>query len=399
MAPRQERKQVQDTIRLASPLFYERDYFDFRNNTLSQRLIANKFVYLISHFGPNGRISMGGYSGYTGYDGILYNAIIKQKMMILPGDYYIFVADKPLDNYLNKINKDICSGPIKIVPDTKEVFSPGRGVGLFSREIYVERLFYCNHIIGNYYEGTAMLVRRYGLGKNNTKAIFIIGRLHGNEEGAENSIKIMEDYIKENPHVVPANTSVFILSPASKTSDRNISGIDPNRNFLDKDIDRLNETKAIAYFTKKIAQEWKSLTIISAHQYNNVTGQRKKNGTGFVFPLYDLTPEGLKDIEGKPGDYKEKMTKGKHYNNSKTSEILAKKFSEIVKFQYEPMWLYNQESNKAEMYPGEYIYFVSRLNKPSVNMIEYEIPLSDSVIDNNNTRNGLISYLLFLLGG
>jgi hypothetical protein len=403
MAGGKEKTTAQDIIRLASPIFYEIDIFDFRDNTLSQRSIDNKFVYLISYFDSNGKIGGRVYFGFTGNDGILYDETKRHRIMILPGDYYIFVAENPLDDFLNKITKDICNGPFKIDSDTKEVLFPGKGVKLCSEEVYVERLFYSTHVIGNFSNETKILVRRYGFGKGNDKAIFLIGRIHGNESGAENSIRVMEDYLIENPSIVLANTSVFILTPASKTSDRLIRNIDPNRNFMDNDINRLNETQAIAHFTRTIAQQWKNFTIISAHQYNDIDGLRPTRGVGYVFPLYDLTEKGLRAISGKRGGDIVYMEKGSNpdYTNPKSSEILAKKFAELVQFTYEPMWYYAKNPDKAEMYPGEYIYFISRINiqlHKSVRIIEYEIPRSDEEIETENTKNGLIGFIVVLLG-
>ena len=415
----------QDTIRLASPIFYEIDLFDFRNDESSPRLIANKFVYLISQFSSNGKINGRVYLGFTRNDGILYDETKGHRIMILPGDYYIFVAENPLDNFLDKIIQDICCGPIGILPGTKEVLFPGEGVKLCSKEIYVKRLFYSSFKIGDFSNrtqsirpgvGREMIVRRYGFGRGNNRAIFLIGRMHGNEDGAEESIKIMENYIIENPSIVPVGTSVYILNPASNTNYRRIHrkdtdysknpdndlsiSIDPNRNFLDKDIERLEETKAIAMFTRKIAgQKWANFTIVSSHQYNNETGQRQTEGKGFVFPLYELKPSGKSAIARKSGDAKVIMKENEHYAATKDSFDLAKIFEGLVKYEYEPLWLHNlQRNDGGEMYPGEYMYFVSRLNA-SIRMIEYEVPQRDKEIKIDATRTGLIAFIQSLLEG
>lgn len=414
--------QTEDVIRLASPIFYEVDIFDLRENKLNMRLISNKFVYLISYFNPSGRIAGRVYFGYTNNYGILYDETRRHRMMILPGKYFIFVTEKPIDNYHYKIARHNCNEPINIVPDTKEIIIPGKGVILCTETIYAEKLFHSSFKIGNFSNRTQrirsgmrneMIVRRYGIGMVNGRAIFLIGRLHGTEGGAENSIKIMEDYIKENPCIVPVDTSVFILNPASNTIYRNIHrinsnyninpdnnlsiSIDPNRNFLDRDIERLNETEAIAFFTRKlIEQQWRDITIISAHQYNDEDGQRPTTGKGWVFPLYELMQDGIKEVTGKNGNTKIEMKENIHYTVHRNSSIYARVFENFVKFEYEPMWLNNSNDDKGEMYPGEYIYYISRLNS-SISMIEYEIPQSDKDIEINDTRNGLIAYIRFLL--
>jgi len=269
----------------------------------------------------------------------------------------------------------------------------------------VQEPFFGNQIIGRFTNGTDMYIRRYGYGKDNKNAIFFIARIHGNEDGAERSVRIIENFLIENPSLVLENTSVFFLNPASVEKSRHIynekhpNGEDPNRNFLDLD---LNETKAIASFIEKLALNWENVTVISSHHYNDTEGERRSNGIGWVFPLYNLTQAGLRIIEGRSGSAIIILKRGDgfHYTNSRASDDLARIFSQLVNYQYEPMWQYNHNTNEAQMYPGELLYFISRLNQrlsKSVRVIEFEVPLSDRFIESINTRNGLISFIKYLL--
>ena len=242
-------------------------------------------------------------------------------------------------------------------------------------------VFYSSYKIGNFSNGEEMIVRRYGEGHNFFHAVFLIGALHGNEEGAKKSINVMEDHIKNNPSVVPDSTSVFVLNPANNTNIRTILGIDPNRDFLDT---KLNETRAISAFTQTLNDEWEHVTIISAHQYNDEA--RGTKGIGWVLPLYKLLPEGEKLL-----DAKILIQRDIHYTNPQASQFLALEFAKILNFSYEPMW------KGGEMYPGEYIHFISNLKK-SINMIEYEIPESKKNLT-DEIKKGLIKFIQGVLNG
>jgi len=393
---------------LASPIFYEIDIFDLRQNSITNRIITNKYIYLISSFTDKNTIDKS-ILRYARHDGILcIFPHLKQPVGVIPGEYYIFVSDSQLENYKDTIIKHICNGPITIKIDNSSILIPGATPIISpSTYVYTNRLYYGKYSIGQFTDTEKeMIVRRYGHGKKNNKAIFLIGRIHGNEHGAQDSIEIMENYIKGNPSAVPEDTSVYILNPANNSDIREIRGKDPNRNFLDKDLKSLNETEAIALFTETIALQWKVFTIISAHQYDDNDNAKKRiHGKGYVFPLYNLTDEGLKNIKDKPGNSTEYLKIGVHYRNDNISDVLAINFKNKVKFIYEPMWKYKIETNIAEMYPGEYIYFVSRLNlklKKSIRMIEYEIPQSsvdDDKITDNDTINGLVDIIKFFLEG
>jgi len=299
------------------------------------------------------------------------------------------------DDFLNEIADNEIINKETAVLEPENAFLPSAGN------------FFENIKIGYFTNGSQMYARKYGYGAGSFKAVIFIARIHGGEDGAENSVRIMENYLTRNPQIIPKNMSVFFINPASAVrsrliySSRHPAGADPNRNFLDTDL-TLNETAAIALFIENIAAHWKNVTVISAHQYDNLAGSRRTNGTGWVFPLYELTQKGLEAIEGKSGSTPVIMRKGidNHYTNPPASDNLARMFSQLVNFQYEPMWFYNHSTNQAEMYPGEFIYFISRLNKKlnaSIDIIEFEIPKSDRHITNSNTRIGLIRFLLFLL--
>jgi hypothetical protein len=170
--------------------------------------------------------------------------------------------------------------------------------------------------IGAYSGGGAMLVRQYGELSGAERALFFIGQIHhGDESGAGDAIRLMETSIQGLE--LPKNTLVYLLNPAGG---RFINGIDLNHDFLDQ---RLSETRARRY---------RSVLIVSAHQYND--RNRGTLGRGFVFPLYEFTGAGRQKIAGKAGDAIISMNTRLDY----TTEAML----------------------KDEMYPGELMYFVSR---------------------------------------
>jgi hypothetical protein len=216
--------------------------------------------------------------------------------------------------------------------------------------------------IGTYSGGGDMLVRQYGEVNGAEKALFFIGQIHGDESGAGDAIRLMEASVQGLG--LPGNTLVYLLNPASRSGRRLVNGIDPNRDFLDQ---RLTETRAIASFCETLATRYRSVLIVSAHQYND-----RNRGTlrqGFVFPLYELTSAGQQKIAGKAGDAIISMNARLEYTTPAESEAVARQFADLTGFTYEAMW-------KNEMYPGELMYFVSSLGA-HVSMIEFEIPESE----------------------
>jgi hypothetical protein len=216
--------------------------------------------------------------------------------------------------------------------------------------------------IGSYSGGGDILVRQYGKANGADRALFFIGQIHGDESGAGDAIRLMESFIQGFD--LPGNTVVYLLNPASRSGRRLINGIDPNRDFLDR---RLSETRAIAGFCETLAARYRSVLIVSAHQYND-----RNRGTprrGFVFPLYELTAAGRQKIAGKGGTAIIRMNTGLDYTTPAGSEEAARQFADLTGFTYEAMW-------KNEMYPGELMYFVSLLGT-HVSMIEFEIPESE----------------------
>jgi hypothetical protein len=217
-------------------------------------------------------------------------------------------------------------------------------------------------LIGTYSGGGDMLVRQYGEVSGAERALFFIGQIHGDESGAGDAIRLMEASIEGRG--LPGNTLVYLLNPANRSGRRLIDGIDPNRDFLDR---RLSETRAIASFCERLAARYRSVLIVSAHQYND-----RNRGTlrqGFVFPLYELTGVGRQKIAGKAGGAIISMSALLDYTTPAESEAVARQFADLTGFTYEAMW-------KNEMYPGELMYFVSRLGA-HVSMIEFEIPESE----------------------
>jgi hypothetical protein len=216
--------------------------------------------------------------------------------------------------------------------------------------------------IGTYSGGGEMLVRQYGEVNGAESVLFFIGQIHGDESGAGDAIQLMETSLQGLS--LPGNTLVYLLNPASRSVQRLINGIDPNRDFLDW---RLSETRAIARFCETLAARYQKVLIVSAHQYND-----RNRGTlrqGFVFPLYELTSVGQQKIAGKAGNAIISMNARLDYTTPAESDAVARQFAELTGFTYEAMW-------KNEMYPGELMYFVSRLGA-HVSMIEFEIPESE----------------------
>jgi len=237
--------------------------------------------------------------------------------------------------------------------------------------------------IGDYTDKAQMVVRVFGHITSATRAIFLIGGLHGDEYGGKRAIKIMKNHIKKNPGRVFSGTVVFVLNPANNTNDRNINGIDPNRAFFlqDTDIRKPNEVKAISTFLLKLARKFKYITIISGH-----TGREKKEREkmGTVFPLYKLTNEGRKLVkqevekEGKNGYYENGIKTGgdkKYFDLDHDSIILRRQFHSIIGFFEDNIW-------RDEIYNGELINFTD-MYIPNATMIEFETPKSTDINDGN----------------
>jgi predicted deacylase len=217
--------------------------------------------------------------------------------------------------------------------------------------------------IGTYSDGAAMTVTAYGSGTE--RALFLLGGLHGNEAGGKYAVTVMETAVRrQQGGQVFFETTVFVLNPASRSVARDIAGIDPNRDFISQ---ALPETRAIAAFTQTLAADYPQVLIISAHQYNDA--RRGAPGAGFVFPLYLLTGPGKRKIAGLPGTATVSMTPQADYVTPAASAAAALAFAEATGFVLEPLW-------QNEMYPGEYMHFVSALGR--VSMIEFEVPQSDA---------------------
>ncbi|MDR2941069.1 MAG: hypothetical protein LBV17_00560, partial [Treponema sp.] len=115
-----------------------------------------------------------------------------------------------------------------------------------------------------------MRVRVYGNGTQKRewpiagikKALFLIGGIHRVEEAGITMIRLMEEHIKRNPFIIPDDTTVFVLNPVHETNNREINGIDPNRDF---ELRRLPETKAIVALTDFLVQQYGEIRIISGH--------------------------------------------------------------------------------------------------------------------------------------
>jgi hypothetical protein len=225
-------------------------------------------------------------------------------------------------------------------------------------------LWNADRVIGAYSNGSPMTLTEYGTGANSGAeyAVFFIARIHSDESGAGVAVRLIESYIQTL--TLPAGTRVYVLNPASVSGTRLVNGIDPNRDFLDK---KLPETRAIAAFSETLAQQYKRVLIVSAHQYNDKN--RGTIGQGFVFPMYRLTPTGERKIAGKAGSAIISMKEQSDYLTPSGSEAAAQRFVSATGFTYESLW-------KNEMYPGEYMYFLSKLGA-HVSMIEFEVPESE----------------------
>jgi hypothetical protein len=205
-----------------------------------------------------------------------------------------------------------------------------------------------------------MTLTEYGTGTE--YAVFFIARIHGDESGAGAVVRLIESYLQSLS--LPAGTHVYVLNPASMSNTRLVNGIDPNRDFIDK---KLPETKAIASFSETLARQYHRVLIVSAHQYNDKN--RGTPGRGFVFPMYQLTQTGVRKIAGKAGNAIISMKAQSDYTTPSGSEAAARRFVNATGFTYEALW-------KNEMYPGEYMYFLSKLGQ-HVSMIEFEVPESE----------------------
>jgi hypothetical protein len=205
-----------------------------------------------------------------------------------------------------------------------------------------------------------MTLTEYGNGTE--YAVFFIARIHSDESGAGTAVRLIESYIQTL--TLPAATHIYVLNPASASGTRLVNGIDPNRDFIDK---KLPETRAIAAFSETLARQYKRVLIISAHQYNDKN--RGTAGQGFVFPMYQLTQTGVRKIAGKAGNAIISMKGQSDYTTHVGSEAAARRFVSATGFTYESLW-------KNEMYPGEYMYFLSKLGT-HVSMIEFEVPESE----------------------
>jgi hypothetical protein len=230
-----------------------------------------------------------------------------------------------------------------------------------------------------------MIVRVFGRGSRN--AVLLIGGLHSDEVGGMRAIKIMKNYMKLNPIIIPTGTTVFVLNPASVTWNRYINGLDPNRQFMTYEI--LNETHAIIGFISYLLENHDRLTIISAHSYTDsndeVTGRVSKNG--IVFPLYNLTDLGREKARKKEAI--EDLTNLELYYSipPKSREIRelfhnATGFKEMDLFDYKPI------VGELLYYLDDYYFYHRNLapNK-SLNMVEFETPKSEEVELANGKRH------------
>jgi hypothetical protein len=282
--------------------------------------------------------------------------------------YYFYVSDMPVDDPL-KIKEHHCSPPIEIqrTPSQKIKLYPGK------------------YKIGDYTKdkAEAMEVTIYGYGAQKgslpiqgecQKAIFLIGGLHSDESGGRRAIKIMEDHIRKNPSFVLIDTNVFVLNPASITNKREINGKDPNRHFMDNPL-LLSELKAITGFISKLITSYNGLTIISAHSYDDTfSNPGRQNGTGIVFPLYNLTEEGRKRaVKNANPNTKSKETfqdDRNLYSIPESSKNLRKAFLNHMKTNFKEMDLFDN----VALY-GELIYYIDfYFSNTNVKMIEFETP-------------------------
>ena len=221
--------------------------------------------------------------------------------------------------------------------------------------------------LDGYSNGVKMFLRVFGEGSQ--KAVFLIGGLHGDELGGKRAIRIMKDNIKNNPNIVPASTTVYVLNPASNSGVREINGLDPNRYFTTPLV--LRELVAIIRFICDLLAKYPWLTIISAHSYNDPdhddpeTGRVSRNG--IVFPLYNLTDAGRararQNLKFPVGDRT-------LYSIPEESRELRELFNRHTGFKEMDMFDY-----KAIV--GELIYFIDQnYSGRNISMIEFETPKS-----------------------
>jgi len=271
--------------------------------------------------------------------------------------------DKYEDNCTGEMNKDIIIAMDKALIDGWEI---GR------------------NIIGSFTNGTKMIVRYFGTGKE--RAIFLIGGLHSDELGGRRAIKIMKEHIKkkikEKPDFIPENTTVFVLNPASVIGDRLIGTIDPNRAFSlpDNDNRKPKEVITISKFLTDITDQFNSIIVISGHSGWEEKG---REGNGTVFPLYKLTNEGKKYLDafvkknGKNNYYITGINiEKKYFTLDQASVNIRRDFSFITKFIEVDIW-------RNEVYNGELISFLDK-NIPDAIMIEFETPKS---LEGKNNAN------------
>jgi hypothetical protein len=383
-----------DNVQLIFPIYFG----NFHGEKNREKLI-DKYIYLVRR-GSQDYQDM----GKTNKEGKLIKGA-EQIPLYVGAEYYFYVSDTEIAKFhYNKLASGFYSDPV-IIEDDREL-----------------NLWHGKYFMGNDTRGQPMLVRVYGQGAQKSdwpicsvqKAIFFIGRLHGNEEGAKNAIDVMEKYIQQGPTTtenytnVSDNTNVFFLCPVHSTTDRNIQfngkEVNPNRDFhdLDKPNDRLNETKALVSLINTFVNNYSEIIIISAHQYNskydrNLWREKQEHDQqgvrlketlprGCVMPLYNLKVQsGDMAWEINANDQREKLIP---YNLFSTSEAYAKKFSEIIKFQYEQVYRVdrthestgknNLSETWTEIYMHEFMYFISNefahIQNKKVNMIEFEIP-------------------------
>jgi hypothetical protein len=234
--------------------------------------------------------------------------------------------------------------------------------------------------IGDYTNKEAeMVVRVFGHIPSATRAVFLIGGLHGDEYGGKRAVKIMKNYIKENQELVMNDVVVFVLNPANNTDNRAIDNRDPNRRFMENPL-RLSELQAITGFISKLMGKYKDLIIISAHSYHDTyPNPGRQKGTGIVFPLYNLTERGrklAKDIADKKTTTTFTDDRGL-YSIPESSKNLRKTFLEYMKTNFKEMDMFDD----AALY-GELIYYIDYyFSRTNVKMIEFETPIDSFTPD------------------
>jgi hypothetical protein len=381
------------------PTFYGRNYENSTENPMPQTSavsktdypLQNKYIYILGLDYNNDMNIV--HEIKTDNEG----KISSKTHLPVRKDYYFYVSDKQIENYRN-IKRDYCSNNISTNDNIEQEIILYPGI--------------C--VIGADTKDVAMNVRIYGKGaqkgawpiRNIQKAIFFIGRLHGDELAAEYAIQIMETYLQQYHYDIPPNTTIFILNPVHSTLTRNIpndNGINPNRDFLSL---KLRETQAINNFVRSIESAYDDIIIISAHSYNiNNPQNRWRREAGCVFPLYKIIPEGKFELSPvsksikigesvfsvfvgieQPNIMIQNNTiiiPGANYISPSFSQKIAHEFSKCTGFGYESMWrvMYDETGKPIhEMYEGELMYYLNKTfpdkigNK--INMIEFELPSS-----------------------